>query len=169
MAPIIVRHNFDPQKFMWLYAKYAYGANPTHHCTNAIRGKYSKQFNRNNPDFANGEPITMDEFPELGWDAIYICGVSTKGYKNHTNYPHNVHIAIVPEEGRKDVWRFEEWEMTIENGRFEYVAGEDDLPAAFRELPSEYVTCRMFRWAVIHYKDHIMDYPKVKYRKAKER
>ena len=152
MDKIIVHHNFDGKKFKWLYAKYAYGANPNHHCTNAIRGKYSKRFSRNNPDFNSSRTIVLDEYPDLGWDAIYICGVSAKGYAKHENYVHNVHIAILPSPGYQDKWTFENWEMTVENGKFEYVISEDQLEEKYKTLPEEYVTCRMFRWAVTHYK-----------------
>lgn len=153
--PIILTHNFDGRKFKWLYAKYAYGANPMQHCTNAIRGKYSKKFNRNNPDFHSGQTIIMDEFPELGWDAIYICGVSAKGYTKHENYPHNVHVAVIPDPGKHDEWSFESWSMRVDNAVFEYVIPEEELDSQYRSLPSEYRTCRMFRWAVSHYKDSI--------------
>ena len=112
---IKISHNFDGKKFKWLYAKYAYGANPNHHCTNAIKGKYSKKFSRNNKAFVPEQTIVLDEYKELGWDAIYICGVSTKGYAKHENYPHNVHVAILPAPGEKDEWSFEDWSMTVEN------------------------------------------------------
>jgi len=150
--PIIVHHNFDGKKFKWLYAKYAYGANPEQHCTNAIKGRYSKRFSRNNPEFKAGVDVVLDEFPELNWDAIYICGVSSKGYAKHENYPHNVHIAIISAPGKKDKWSFENWEMTVENAKFEYVISEDELDEKYKSLPEHYVTCRMFRWAVDHYK-----------------
>lgn len=149
---IIIHHNFDGHKFKWLYAKYAYGANPLHHCTNAIRGKYSKRFNRNNPEFDALKSIVLDEYPELGWDAIYICGVSTNGYSKHANYPHNVHVAVLPSPGIMDEWQFENWKMTVENGVFEEVISEEELDDKYKSLPAEYVTCRMFRWAVSHYK-----------------
>ena len=155
---IIITHNFDPKKFKWLYAKYAYGVNPKYHCTNAIRGKYSKRFSRNNPEFQQSRTIVLDEYPELGWDAIYICGVSTNGYTRHENNPHNVHIAIIPDKGRKDTWSFENWEMTVENAHFEHVISQDELDPKFSSLPDHYVTCRMFRWAVDHYKDQIKDF-----------
>ena len=153
--PIKLTHNFDPNKFMWLYAKYAYGANPQKHCTNAIRGKYSTRFTRNNEQFANTRTIIMDEYPELGWDAIYICGVSRKGYWKHENYPHNVHIAVIPEIGKSDNWEFEEWKMSVENGYFEYVIDENELDDKYKDLPEEYRTCRMFRWAVWHYREQL--------------
>lgn len=158
-SKITIHHNFDGKCFMWLYAKYAYGANPNHHCTNAIRGKYSKKFTRNNAEFKPGADIVLDEYPELGWDAIYICGVSRKGYSSHKNYPHNVHIAILPAPGETDSWSFENWRMEAENARFESVIGEDGLEEKYRSLPEEYVTCRMFRWAVSHYKDQIHRLP----------
>lgn len=154
---IKISHNFDSKKFKWLYAKYAYGANPNHHCTNAIKGKYSKKFSRNNKAFVPEQTIVLDEYKELGWDAIYICGVSTKGYAKHENYPHNVHVAILPAPGEKDEWSFEDWSMTVENGRFEYVISEEELNPKYKNLPEEYVTCRMFRWAVWHYRKQLGD------------
>ena len=154
---IILHHNFDKKKFKWLYAKYAIGANPLHHCTNAIKGKYSKRFSRNNPDFQPDRDVILDEYPDLGWDAIYICGVSSKGYSKHENYPHNVHIAIIPAFGEKDEWSFENWKMTVENAKFEYVISEDELNPKYKNLPEEYVTCRMFRWAVWHYRKDLGD------------
>lgn len=151
---IRLTHNFDGNKFMWLYAKYATGCNPIHHCTNAILGKYSKRFSRLNPEFTAGQTIEMDEFPKLNWDAIYICGVSKQGYTKHKNYPHNVHVAIIPKVGASDHWEFENWKIDVEDGVFEYVPSEDKIPDVFiRQLPEEYWTCRMWRWAISHYRD----------------
>lgn len=148
-------HNFDGSKFMWLYAKYANGCNPEKHCTNAIRGKYSKRFSRLNEEFKPGQAIVMNEFLPNTWDAIYICGVAKKGYSQHKNYDHNVHVAIIPKEGAKDHWEFEGWRMDLKNGFFEYVISEDELDSQYKSLPSQYTTCRMFRWAVSHYKNQI--------------
>ena len=164
--PIIIHHNFDGKKFRWLYAKYAYGVNPTRHCTNAIRGKYSKVFSKNNPDFKAGVDVVLCEYPELDWDAIYICGVATMGYAKHENYPHNVHIAVIPAPGKNDTWSFENWTMTVENGFFEYVISEEELDTCFKDYPTEYVTCRMFRWAVDHYKNQISEWKKIEYKKG---
>ncbi len=127
------------------------GANPEKHCTNAIRGKYSKRFTRHNPDFRPGNEMVMDEFPDIGWGAIYICGVSKKGYPK-TNYEHNVHAVVIPKDGMKDRWTFEDWEICVENGYFENIIGEDELDSRYKGLPEEYTTCRMFRWAVSHYR-----------------
>lgn len=148
---IELTHNFDGKKFMWLYAKYATGCNPVHHCTGAIKGRYSKRFSRLNPNFKAGQTIALDEFPNLGWDAIYICGVSTNGYRKHENYTHNVHVAIIPQEGHLDHWEFENWVMNVKNARFEYVPSEKEIDKKYLELPERYWTCRMFRWAVSHY------------------
>ena len=152
---IILKHNFDGKKFKWLYAKYANGCNPAHHCTNAIKGKYSKKFSRLNDSFKPGQTIVLDEYPADMWDAIYICGVSTKGYSKHENYPHNVHVAIIPAEGKTDHWEFEGWAMDLQNGIFEYVVSEEELDPKYKKLPPEYYTCRMYRWAVTHYKNQI--------------
>ena len=43
------------------------------------------------------------------------------------NYEHNIHIAIIPAEGESDIWSFEDWTMSVENGKFEYVISEDEL------------------------------------------
>lgn len=161
MMPIKINHNFDGRKFKWLYAKYAFGCNPAHHCTNAIRGKYSKLFSRLNKDFIAKQTLLLDEYPSDSWDAIYICGVSANGYAQHKNYPHNVHAVLIPKEGAKDHWSFENWEMDIENAVFESIPAEADINHAFVEyLPEEYFTCRMFRWAVSHYPDDVKEYAK---------
>lgn len=152
---IQLTHNIDKTKFMWLYAKYATGANPEHHCTNAIRGKYSKKFSKHNQLFVPNQTIIMDEFQDLEWDAIYICGVSSKGYNTHTNYPHNLHVAILPKSGAKDIWSFENWKMELKNGIFENVISKEELDDKYKHFDEEYVTCRMFRWAVSHYKDKL--------------
>ena len=154
---IVLTHTFDGHKFKWLYAKYACGCNPAHHCTNAIKGKYSKKFSRLNAEFLSGQTIILDEFPPNLWDAIYICGVSSKGYAKHENYPHNVHVAIIPTEGKVDHWQFEEWTMDVQNGQFEVVPPEKDIPQKYLDLPECYWTCRMFRWAVWHYRKQIGD------------
>lgn len=154
-SPIKVTHNFDGKKFKWLYAKYACGCNPEHHCTNAIKGKYSKRFSRLDRNFIAGQSLLLDEFPQNMWDAIYICGVSSKGYSKHENYPHNVHVAIIPTPGKNDHWTFEDWSMDVENGIFEYVPSEKEIPSKYLSLPREFWTCRMFRWAVWHYRKKI--------------
>lgn len=152
---IILTHNFDGKKFKWLYAKYACGCNPTYHCTNAIKGKYSKKFTRLSKEFIPGQTIVFDEFTTDTWDAIYICGVSTNGYTKHANYPHNVHVAILSRPGARDIWSFEDWTMSVENGVFERVISEDELHIKYRNLPEEFITCRMFRWAVWHYRNQL--------------
>jgi len=151
---IYLTHNFDGRKFKWLYAKYACGCNPARHCTNAIKGRYSKRFSRLNKDFHAGQTVVFDEQPVESWDAIYICGVSSNGYRKHENYPHNVHVAIIPKEGGVDHWEFEEWKIDVMGGVFEPIPSEDEIPDIYRRrLPEEYWTCRMFRWAVTHYAD----------------
>ena len=154
---IVLTHNFDARRFKWLYAKYACGCNTAHHCTNAIRGRYSKKFTRLSSEFVLGQAIVLDEFPGGTWDAIYICGVSTSGYSRHANYPHNVHVAVLPRPGAKDTWSFEGWTMSVENGVFEPVISEAELNAKYKNLPEEFVTCRMFRWAVWHYRRQLGD------------
>ena len=150
MAKLTIGHNFEPDRFMWLWAKYVYGFNPAQHCTNSIRGKYSKKFSKpNNPHLKDEKRIVLDEFPDF--KAVYICGVAKKGYSQKKNYPHNVHIPIEFKEGQNEKYVFETWEVTIENGLLLPIPSEMDLPPQFRALPPEFTTCRIFRWAVKHF------------------
>lgn len=150
MKTVEVVHNFDPVQFMWLWAKYVVGFNEKHHCTNAIRGRYSKKFSKNNPAFARS--AAFDEQPTGTYDAIYICGVAKKGYAIKQNYPHNVHAAILPDQGHEEEWTFERWHMTVSNGRFLPIpAAAQVLPVPYDALPCEYTSCRIFRWAACWY------------------
>lgn len=97
----------------------------------------------------------LDEFPQGQWDAIYICGVSRNGYVQHENYPHNVHVAILPREGATDHWEFQNWKMDVENGVFERIPTVQEIDQKYLRLPEHYWTCRMFRWAVWHYRQQL--------------
>ncbi len=142
-------HNFDPARFMWLWAKYVSGFNEKHHCTNAIRGRYSKKFNKNNPAFTGN--VNFDEQPPDSYDAVYICGVAKKGYVQKQNYRHNVHAAILPDHGYRDEWSFENWHMRVRNGRFLIIPAAQELPRLYSALPQAYTSCRIFRWAACWY------------------
>src|SRR5258708_29995110 len=83
-------HNFNPDQFMWLWAKYVTGFNENYHCTNSIRGHYSRKFSKNNPKFASSSVIVLDEQQLGSYQAVYVCGVSKQGYSRKANYPHNV-------------------------------------------------------------------------------
>jgi hypothetical protein len=131
---------------MWLWAKYVRGVNPSRHCTNSLRGSYSKHFSKWSPSLSSS--IAFDEKPPGSFGAIYLCGVSSRGYAKHLNYPHNVHIAIQPEDGVSDEWSFENWRVDIRNGRLLVIPDAKDLPAQYQSLPAEFTTCRIFRWAV---------------------
>jgi len=146
---IEITHNFDPAQFIWLWSKYVTGLNDRYHCTNCVRGRYSKKLTRLNPEFTARGPIVMDELREGSFKAIYICGVARTGYARKLNYPHNVHAAIAPEPGTEDKWQFEDWRMSARNERFLRIPSTvEELPVQYRTLPPEYVTCRIFRWAV---------------------
>jgi hypothetical protein len=92
----------------------------------------------------------MDEVPEDSYKAIYFCGVIKAGYSAKKNYPHNFHLAVIPEEGKSDVFDFENWHVEIENGYISRIPSEDELPQQFFEAPynEHYYTCRIFRWMV---------------------
>ena len=148
MQPILIHHNLIPDRFMWLWAKYATVFNPERHCVHAMRGKLSKRFSAaSNPDMERTSPIALDEQPSGSFNAIYICGVARQGYSQKKNYPHNLHTAIWPEEGAVDEFEFEGWELRVEGGRFMRIPREDELAREYRDLPPEFTTCRIFRWA----------------------
>jgi hypothetical protein len=146
-------HNFDPAKFKWLWAKYVAGFNEKHHCTNSLRGHYSRSFSKNNPNLVTPDVIEFDERSPNTFDTIYICGVSNSGYRAKLNYTHNVHAAILPDPDAIDEWSFEAWRMKIRGGRFLPIPSTEYLPKRYVELGDEFITCRIFRWAACFYEN----------------
>ena len=145
---IKVKHNFDSSKFKWLWSKYVSGGNDQKHCTNCLKGKYSKKFSKHNENFNQETTMVFDEVEEESYKAIYICGVINKGYYKKANYPHNVHLAIIPREGCNDVYEFEGWKVEIENGFVDRIIDIEELPSEYKDLGDEYITCRIFRWMI---------------------
>lgn len=149
---IEIVHNFDPRQFMWLWAKYVVGFDERYHCTNSIRGRYSKKFSKNNPLFACTSSVLFDEEDWGSYQAIYICGVAKQGYRVKQNYPHNVHAAMVPEVDGEDHWSFNGWQMALRNGRFLPIPPSPEcLPDHYRGLSQQYTSCRIFRWAACYF------------------
>jgi hypothetical protein len=145
IPPIVIQHNFLPDAFMWLWAKYVVGFNERYHCTNCLRGRYSRRFSKaRNPHLATDREIFFDERSDHR--AIYICGVARQGYSGKKNYPHNVHLAIRPAPGVESDFGFEQWRVAIKNGSILVIPGPDSLPANLRSLPARFTTCRIFRW-----------------------
>lgn len=108
---ITIHHNFDPEQFEWLWAKYVNGGNVSQHCFPCLKGKQSKKFSKAyNPDMGNHPVIDMDETPDSDYDAVYFCGVSKKGYI------HNVHLVVRPSEGNIEHWKFDGWDVEIQDG-----------------------------------------------------
>ena len=143
--PVIIRHNFTPDDFMWLWAKYVVGFNERYHCTNCLRGPYSARFSKaKNPRLAEDREIAFDE--HVGHSAIYICGVARKGYSSKKNYEHNVHLAIRPAAAAASSFRFERWIVEVSNGVIEPRPTFDDLSGDLKALPPAYSQCRIFRW-----------------------
>ncbi len=137
---------------MWLWAKYVTSFNPKYHCTNCIRGHYSKVLSKpQNRELANQGTLNLDEFPRGSYRAIYICGVAKQGYSAKRNYPVNLHAVIRPEPGATDEFVFLEWRLRTENGVFLPIPAEARLPQQFRTLPPEFTTCRIFRWASVYF------------------
>jgi hypothetical protein len=150
--PIIIRHNFKPEAFMWLWAKYAVGFNERYHCTNCLRGRYSSRFSRaKNPSLAKQHDIAFDEHTDHR--AIYICGVARTGYSAKRNYKHNVHIAIRPAPGATDAYAFDQWRVQVSNGRVLAIPEPASLPIPLRGLSAAYIDCRIFRWAACFFNE----------------
>lgn len=145
---IKIKHNFEKEKFMWLWAKYVKAGDDSKHCTNCIKGKYSKKFSKHNEELKENTQLIFDEEEGGTYKAIYICGVIKKGYSQKKNYKHNVHLAIIPKKGCKEYWEFENWKVYIEDGMVSKIIEEDELEEKYRELPIEYKSCRIFRWMV---------------------
>ena len=143
-----IKHNLEKEKFKWLWSKYVQAGSDEKHCTNSLKGKYSKVFSKHNENFNEQTTILFDEQPEDSYEAIYICGVISKGYSQKKNYPHNVHLAIIPYEGKSDVYEFEEWKIEIEDGYLSKIPEIEEMPEKYQSLPEQYVTCRIFRWAI---------------------
>jgi hypothetical protein len=159
ILPIVLHHNFEPDAFMWLWAKYVVSPNLAKHCTaslssvstrkaNGKKSPYSQKFSgASNPQMRNTRSLTMDESGDAPFAAIYLCGVSAAGYAQKKNYPHNFHAAIVPTPGRQETYCFEDWTLAVENGQFTRIPTQEELPFEFLGLPAAYTTCRIFRWA----------------------
>jgi hypothetical protein len=151
-STIILQHNLRPEEFMWLWGKYAVGFNPAYHCTNCVRGRYSKVLSKpKNPALGHQPELLLNERLAGTFDAFYICGVSKHGYSAKKNYPFNLHAAVQPIPGASDVLEFREWRLSVRNGRFLRIPAQGEIPEAYRKLPSEFVTCRIFRWASAFY------------------
>ncbi len=146
LPPVIIRHNFTPDDFMWLWAKYVFGFNERYHCTNCLRGPYSARFSKTkNPRLAEDRTVVFDE--HTGHQAIYICGVARKGYSSKKNYEHNVHLAIGPSTGVVSHFTFEQWSVQVTNGIVLPIPRPHALPERLQVLPDRYTTCRIFCWA----------------------
>jgi hypothetical protein len=149
---IKITHNLEPRDFVWLWAKYVTGFNPKHHCTNSIRGRYSRKLSKHNKELATSEVIIMDEYPAESYRALYICGVARQGYAKGKNYEHNLHATISPLPGAIDSLSFEKWRIQVHGGVFLPIpTSVQDLPSRYRELPPEYTTCRIFRWSACYF------------------
>ncbi len=147
MDQIQLEHNLEPEKFMWLWMKYVTGMNDQYHCTSCLRGKYGRLLSKHNLSLKSTPSLNLDEQPSGSYAFIYICGVIKKGYPR-SNYEHNLHAVIKPTAGKTDSFSFENWELNVTNGIFDSILSEGDLPERYRDLPPQFTTCRIFRWAV---------------------
>lgn len=137
-------------RFVWLWMKYVRGVNLKHHCTNCLRGPYGKRLSKHNKELGSTPTLVLDEQPLDRYRSIYICGVAQQGYRRKENYPHNLHTAILPAPGAEDTFEFENWKLSVENGKFIGIPSEASLSEELRAFPPEYTTCRIFRFAALY-------------------
>jgi hypothetical protein len=142
---ITIKHNLNSKKFKWLWAKYVNGVNLKYHCTNSLKGNYSKKFSKLNESFSDLGEIIFDEFSDF--KAIYICGVSAVGYPQKTNYPLNLHLVLIPSPGATVNYKFLNWSFEINNARISEIISENELAQEYKVLEPAFTTCRIFRWA----------------------
>lgn len=162
---ITIHHNFDPEQFEWLWAKYVNGGNVSQHCFPCLKGKQSKKFSKAyNPDMGNHPVIDMDETPDSDYDAVYFCGVSKKGYI------HNVHLVVRPSEGNIEHWKFDGWDVEIQNGTVDMIPCAGELKPEYFNAPYDehYYTCRNFLWMVGAYYPEALDFDKLTIRCVKD-
>lgn len=156
---VTIRHNIDETKFKYLWAKYVKGSNIERHCAQCVPGTFSKKFSGAwNSNLLDQPILEMNEVPDGEYEAIYFCGVFKKGFSTKKNYPHNLHLAIIPQEGHNDVFDFENWHIEIEGGYIDRIPSEEELPEQFFKDPYDYhyFTCRIFRWMVGHFYPEIL-------------
>lgn len=154
---ITIHHNFDPEQFEWLWAKYVNGGNINNHCFICLKGSQSKKFSKAyNPEMVNQPVIDMDEKADSDFDAIYFCGVSKRGYI------HNVHLVVRPAEGVNSQWKFDGWNVEIENGVVDTIPCAGELKPEYFNAPYDehYYTCRNFLWMVGRYYPEALDLAK---------
>lgn len=145
-----IHHNFDEKKFRYLWAKYVRGGNLKYHCAKCLNGTWSQKFSGySNKDLLTQPELQMDEVPVSDYKALYFCGVSKQGYP-YSNYQHNVHFIIIPQEGIISHWEFEDWKVDIENGILSTIPDQTTLDDRFFQEPynEHYYTCRNFQWMV---------------------
>jgi len=153
--PVVIRHNFTPNDFMWLWAKYVVGFNEQYHCTNCLRGRYSRRFSKaRNPLLEKEHEIAFDEYADHR--AIYICGVARRGYSSKTNYRHNVHLAIEPSAVPSSMFRFEQWIVHVKNGTILPIPGVEELTPRLQSFSEAYTSCRIFRWGSKHFSEMLV-------------
>ena len=145
---IKITHNFDEKKLKWLWAKYVTKGNNEKHCQACLHGPYSKKFSgTSNKDLLSQPVLVMDEKEPGTYKAIYFCGVVKKGYPK-SNYPHNVHFAVLPKDGASDNCSFEDWTVHVDDGIFMRIPSESEIARKYFSIPYDdhYFTCRIFRW-----------------------
>ncbi len=144
---VIIKHNIDVARFDYAWAWYVKGGIPTEHCQRCLKGERSKKFSKATLLASPRTVITMDELPEGSYKAIYFCCGDNHGYA------HNVHIPVIPAEGRSDTFDFDGWHVEIHGGYIDRMPTEEEIPEEYFHDPygRDFYTCRNFRWMLGHF------------------
>ena len=123
--------------YPYLWVKNVVGFDARFHCAKCLRGQFLKQSNDWVPP-----PNVRTEY-ELGPKAraIYICGVSRRGYE------FNLHAPCVPAPGAPQIsipMTDGQW-LLLENAAVEPIPL---LPEGFKGLQKAYWSCRNFQFGV---------------------
>ncbi len=70
---------------------------------------------------------------------MLICGINKRDYPR-TNFPHNLHAAVLPRPGAADTFVFENWRLEARNGLFLPLPAEVELPMVTIFLPAILLT-----------------------------
>ncbi len=61
---------------------------------------------------------------------MLICGINKRD-DPRTDYPHNLHAAVLPRPGAADTFVFKNWRLEARNGLFLPIPAEMEIPEPF--------------------------------------
>ena len=126
----------DLTGYMFFWAKAVVGFVPTHHCAKCLKGPFMKTSGQWAPPLGTRREFILPPAAR----ALYICGVSRKGYDK------NLHAPVEHEEGAPLIVipMLDDQQLFIENAKLMAIP---PLPDGWNGLPKSFTTCRNWAWA----------------------